>query len=75
MTFKDFFNKGLAELAAAGRQGQKELAQILPAFNDGIKPVEEPGTLGNPVQREVYEQAHPENEQHARKAPEMEMGD
>lgn len=74
MTFKEFANKGLAELAAAGRQGLKELAQALPAFNDGIKPVEEPGVYGNPVQREIYEQRHPDAEQHARKAPDMEMG-
>lgn len=37
-------------LYAALRQGTKELAQILPAFPDSVRPVEEPGTLGNPTQ-------------------------
>lgn len=43
---------------ASGRQGLKELAQILPAFPESVQPVEEPGLVGNPVSREVYEQKH-----------------
>jgi hypothetical protein len=38
------------------RQGAKELAQVLPAFPDSVKPVEELGTLGNPTQLEVNEE-------------------
>ena len=44
---------GAGALGAALRQGPKELAQILPAFNDGIKPIEEPGAVGNLVPSEV----------------------
>jgi len=40
-------------LAASGRQGLKEVAQVLPAFPDSVRPVEELGTLGNPTQLEV----------------------
>jgi len=39
-----------APLYAALRQGSKEFAQLLPAFPDSVRPVEEPGTLGNPTQ-------------------------
>jgi len=42
-----------APLKAAFRQGTKEIAQILPAFPDSIRPVEEPGTLGNPTSQMV----------------------
>jgi hypothetical protein len=38
-----------APLYAGVRQGAKELAQILPAFPDSVRPVEEPATLGNPT--------------------------
>jgi hypothetical protein len=44
---------------AMGRSGLKELAQILPAFPDSVRPVEEPGLAGNPVSHEVYEQRNP----------------
>lgn len=47
-----------AHTKAFGRAGVKELAQILPAFPDSIKPVEEPGLAGNPVSHEVYQQRH-----------------
>lgn len=36
-----------APLSAALRQGAKELSQVLPAFPESVRPVEEPGTLGN----------------------------
>lgn len=45
-----------APLYAAIRQGGKELGQVLPAFPDSVRPVEEPGTLGNPTPAEVTEQ-------------------
>ena len=54
------WERGLADLGAALRQGLKEAGQMLPAFPDSIQPVNEPGTLGNPVAREVYEARHPE---------------
>ncbi|QEL19284.1 hypothetical protein [Limnoglobus roseus] len=42
------------ELAAAGRQGTSELAQVLPAFpSQGMTPVETMGTVGNPTPQEV----------------------
>jgi hypothetical protein len=31
------------------RQGSKEISQVLPATPQSIRPVEEPGTLGNPT--------------------------
>jgi hypothetical protein len=45
-----------APLYAALRQGAKELAQALPALPDSIRPVEEPGTLGNPTQQMVTQE-------------------
>jgi hypothetical protein len=45
-----------APLSAALRQGAKEIAQALPAFPESVRPVEEPGTLGNPTQSLVTEQ-------------------
>jgi hypothetical protein len=45
-----------APLWAAARQGAKELAQVLPAFPDSVRPVEEPGTLGNPTQAMVTQE-------------------
>jgi len=39
--------------SASWRQGLKEVGQVLPAFPDSIRPVEELGTLGNPTQLEV----------------------
>ena len=62
---KDFVDRGWAELAAAGRQGLKEVGQMLPAFPESnVRPVEEPGTFGNPVAREVYDQRHPDQDAH-----------
>lgn len=45
-----------APLWASARQGAKELAQVLPAFPDSVRPVEEPGLMGNPTQQVVSEQ-------------------
>lgn len=45
-----------APLWAAVRQGGKEFAQILPAFPESVRVVEEPGTLGNPTQYMVTEE-------------------
>jgi hypothetical protein len=38
---------GEGAFAAWARMGLKELAQILPAFPDSVRPIEEPGALGN----------------------------
>jgi hypothetical protein len=38
------------------RQGAKEFAQVLPAFPDSVKPVEELGTMGNPTQLSVNQE-------------------
>lgn len=35
------------------RQGAKELAQVLPAFGDSIRPVEEMGLPGNPTPQSI----------------------
>jgi hypothetical protein len=43
---------------AAFRQGHKEIAQILPAFPDSMRIVEEPGQLNNPTPLEVYSERH-----------------
>jgi hypothetical protein len=51
-----------APLYAALRQGAKELAQALPAFPDSVRPIEEPGALGNPTQQMVTEQSRGEGE-------------
>jgi uncharacterized protein YgbK (DUF1537 family) len=45
-----------APLYAALRQGSKEFAQVLPAFPDSVRTVEEAGTLGNPTPQMVTEQ-------------------
>lgn len=46
-----------APLWAAVRQGTKELAHnLLPAFPDSARPIEEPGTLGNPTPQMITEQ-------------------
>ena len=46
---------GAGALAAAGRQGAKELGEALKAFPDSIS-VSEPGTAFNPTQGEIAEQ-------------------
>ena len=40
---------GEGHVAAMGRAGLKELSQILPAFPEGVRPVEEAGLVGNPT--------------------------
>jgi hypothetical protein len=47
---------GAGALKAFIRQGAKELAQILPAFPDSVRVVEEPGTIGNLTPGEVDRQ-------------------
>ncbi|HEY4308994.1 MAG TPA: hypothetical protein VGN12_06040 [Pirellulales bacterium] len=46
-----------APLYATLRQGDKELAQTLPATKESIQVVEEPGTIANPTQQMVTEQS------------------
>ncbi len=46
---------GSGALAAFVRQGAKETAQVLPAFPDSMRVVEEPGALGNPTQVEIFQ--------------------
>ncbi len=53
---------GEGSLQAWMRAGAKELAQVLPAFPDSVKPVEEPGLPGNLTAQEVYKQKQPERE-------------
>ncbi|HEY2787363.1 MAG TPA: hypothetical protein VGJ05_20575 [Fimbriiglobus sp.] len=45
-----------APLWAALRQGAKELSQVLPAFPESVRIVEEPGMMGVPTQYEVNHQ-------------------
>lgn len=40
------------------RIGFKELAQILPAFSDSVKPVDDPALFGNKLPMEVYRERH-----------------
>lgn len=40
-------------LQAWMRQGLKEVAQVLPAFPESVRPIEELGTLGNPTPQMV----------------------
>lgn len=47
---------GAAPLHAAVRQGADEIAQILPAFPDSVKPVPESGQLFEPTQAIVTQQ-------------------
>ena len=49
---------GQGALDASVRVGFKELAQILPAFPDSVRPVEEPGLPGNLTPQEVMHQKH-----------------
>ena len=43
----------MPDLYAKGRQGFKEFEQVLPAFPDSIRTVDEIGTLGCPTQLTV----------------------
>jgi hypothetical protein len=47
---------GEGHAAAMFRAGLKELAQILPAFPDGVRPVEESGLAGNATPQIITEQ-------------------
>ncbi len=49
---------GATHAGAMCRAGIKELSQILPAFPDSIKPIEEPGLAGNALPQEVYQARH-----------------
>lgn len=44
---------GAGHAEAMFRAGLKELAQALPAFPESVRPVEEPGLVGNPTPQEV----------------------
>ncbi len=59
---------GQGALQALGRVGFKELAQILPAFPESVKTVEEPGLPGNLTPQEVVHQ-----KQGREREPELEM--
>jgi hypothetical protein len=49
---------GATHAPAAFRQGLKEIGNILPAFPESIKPVEEVGLFGNALPQEVYKARH-----------------
>ena len=53
---------GEGQLAGMARQGLKELAQYLPAFNTGQHIQEDPTLVGNVTSREAYEQKNPDME-------------
>ncbi len=59
---------GQGALHAFVRVGLKELAQIMPAFPDSVKPIEEPGLPGNLTPQEVVHQKHGRDRE-----PELEM--
>ncbi len=59
---------GQGALPAILRVGLKELAQIVPAFPDSVKPIEEPGLPGNLTPQEVVQQKHGRERE-----PELEM--
>lgn len=44
---------GAGQLEGALRQGLKEIGQVLPAFPDSVRTVEEPGMIGNLTPQEV----------------------
>lgn len=46
---------GAGALPAALRQGGKEVGQVLPAFPDSVRVIEEPGTIGNPTPQEIFQ--------------------
>jgi hypothetical protein len=48
-----------APLWAAARQGAKELSQVLPAFPESVRIVEEAGAMGNPTPQQVTAQIDP----------------
>jgi hypothetical protein len=59
---------GQGALQASFRVGFKELAQILPAFPDSVKPVDEPGLPFNLTPQEVVQQ-----KQRREHEPELEL--
>lgn len=63
---------GASHAAAMARAGLKELASILPAFPQSVKPVEEMGLAGNALPQEVYKSKH-EKEPHIDQNLEMQM--
>ena len=63
---------GATHAPAMFRAGLKELASILPAFPDSVKPVEEMGLAGNALPQEVYKSKH-EQEPHIEQNLEMQM--
>ena len=63
---------GATHVAAMGRVGLKELTQILPAFPESVKPVEELGLFGNALPQEVYKARH-DVEPHIDQNLEMQM--
>jgi hypothetical protein len=63
---------GATHAPAMGRLGLKELAQILPAYPESVKPVEELGLFGNALPQEVYKARH-ETEPHIEQNLEMQM--
>lgn len=63
---------GATHLPAIVRLGFKEISQILPAFPDSIKPIEELGLFGNALPQEVYKARH-ETEPNINQNLEMQM--
>jgi len=59
---------GQGALQAALRLGSKELTPYLAAFPDSIRPIEEPGALGNLTPQEIVNQ-----KQGRDREPELEM--
>lgn len=53
------------------RAGHKEVTQILPAFPDSIRPVEEPGLPGNLTPQEVVAQKNSHEMESPENAPVM----
>ena len=47
---------GQGHASAMARSGIKELSQILPAFPDSVKPIEEYGLWGNNLPQEIFEE-------------------
>ncbi len=64
---------GTGHLDAWLRGGLTELSQILPAFPDSVKPIQEYGLFGTALPQEVFEQRHALDIA-PREAPELERG-
>lgn len=63
---------GASHAPAMMRAGLKEIASILPAFPESVKPVEDMGLAGNALPQEIYKSKH-EKEPHIDKNLEMQM--